>query len=396
MSRIDSFVNTFFAAEDLRNKRQQLELMEQNSMMDRVNVAANISAMIANPEMRQSLGFVVGGDEVLQDEINQMLQAISPGAGVLQRFAAAQGFAALGQQERENVERIGAVQETTGLTPSGVQTENFLEQLMSFDEADSEELQRLARARRSVLATQQTPGQLARDLTVADMPPEDLETMERIAGGLDLSEMQKNQIAQWAASNHIQWADLAQRGALGTAGLTLQWQLAQMQAESGAMGPQFNPNTLLTTMLQAEERLRTEHKSLSDSQIANLVTVYNSAADNLSAMNLYPPAVRLDPNDLGKGLGFLRPFLFGSGGAVVGAGLGALVGHPGAGALIGGAVGGVGGAATGGREEISIPQQGGPAGIPPELLNLQGRSTADFLEQLRALGLITGGEGGPQ
>lgn len=386
---MSDFINTFFQAENLKNQREQLAMQQQNSRAQRAQVATMLAARTRSPEGREEIAALID-----DPEIGSFLQDIALDQGVLGRIMADRGLRRMGEEGQEEIEDIAAPQEALGMAPSGVAAEQFLSQIPLG--ADETELEELGRIRRGQIGAGMSPGQIVADLTFADLPEEEQTAFHRIAGGTELSEMQRNQIAQWAAQNNIQWADLAQRGALGTAQLMQQMQLAEMQAQASG-GDMPSPNQLMTTMLQAEDRLRNE--DLSDQQKLNLITMYNSSADLLSGMGLYPPTVRLstDPDDLHQGLDFNRMFWFGAGGAGVGMTGGAAVGAlggpfgAGAGALIGG-LGGMGiGAFTqhrGGGTETAIREMPQQPGVATQLLDSQGNVRQELLETLERLGLI--------
>jgi len=324
-SGIEGFINTFFQAEALKNQRQQQAMLEQNSQVQRANVLSTMASTMADPDKQKMLSMFLGGDDQMAQMFGEVLQSVAPGQGVLQQLGARAGIERLEEGDREQMEDVAGVGALTGTTRSGLQTEEFL-QGIGFGQPTPEELDQLQRMRRAGVAAGTTPGQMAADITFADLPEEEQQAFHRIAGGIQLSEMEKNQIAHWAAQMGLNWADLEQRGAFGTIGFMMQLELAEMQMMAQGAGPEFSPNTLINTMNQAMQMAM--DKNLSDQGRVNAAVLYNNAADNLTAMGLWNPAIRLstDPDDFDKRTRAAGAFMYGTGFAAT-AGAGAMAGY---------------------------------------------------------------------
>lgn len=362
---INDFVKTFMEVEALKNQQRQIAVLEDNANISRLNSAMDAAAMLIDPEAQRMLAFAFGGDDQLQQYLAQILPQTAPAPGVLAGIGAARGYQSMTPEARQNIEQFGATQEIAGVSPGTMEGDSVLQTIArNAQTIPPEELLDVARGYASRLGAGMGPGQLQRELTVADLSPEDLQAMTYIEGGLSLSEAQKVQMAQFASRLNFDMMDLAQRGEIAMAQLEIQRRSAAGGGSGGAGGA--SANTLITTLTDMLEVYGNPEKNPTERAVA--AQVYNNTLRLLTEMGLFSGAAYVDPDprNMDSNARTARNILYGAGAGAIAGGL--VGGIPGA--VIGAGVGGMGGV---GWNAATTPV------ISQELLsNQQGNASVDL------------------
>jgi hypothetical protein len=161
MASMEGFIDTFFQEQALRNQRRQLQVIEDNSRVQRAQVLTDLVRLTTTRE-----GFEAIATLSLDPQFAQFAGTLDPTAQTLLNQAMASGIAAMEPEEREGVERQAAFRGIAGVSPAAVAEDQFLEQLLG-REASKQELETWGRMRQAMVAGT-TPAAAIEDVAAAD------------------------------------------------------------------------------------------------------------------------------------------------------------------------------------------------------------------------------------
>jgi hypothetical protein len=382
MSSLDSFINTFFSIENVKNQRESQRLAQENLLLNQEIAKTQKLATFA--ELAR-LAAENGGVEALTEQFGDpgfadYFRSLVPKGEVMEDQMFAQGIQEMSPELSATVAEGTALGRLTGMSAGQFAADQFRAGLdWSISPEDRDLLSTFGRAG----AVGTDPVTMRRTEAFSELDLEEVKKGLRIELGLELDAFQEETVAQWAADNGYKWADLAQRGAFGMAEIALAADRMSYEMAASDLGLP-SPNTLMTTLMDALESL--EDKSLPDAQRAVLITVFNATADNLSLLNLFPPEVRLPTelenyeNSILSMKALLGGVVGAAGGAIAGGAIGARTGRTPAAALGGAAAGGVAGLLAGAR--FSRPNvQEAISGVGPTSPLMRQRVLEDSLFQ---------------
>lgn len=299
---MQGFIQTFFAAENLKNQRELLAMQQHNSQIERNRILTDIARLSTTPEGREAIG-AMSQDPDFQEFVQ--LHNLAPSLSTIVERATVRGMEAMPEEETSAVERGAAIRALTGGGPGEFASSQFREQLLQG--ATPEEMAVLGPQARAREATGVTRGELALDEQLAALPPEEQQAAVRMMRGLELDAFEQEQVAKWAADNGLSWASLAQNGALGEVGLYLRaLELDLAAAAGGGGGPaDVSANNLLTQVDSSIRALSGITRTTPDATVLAEAARFNSAIVNLTRMGLMPaneqgePIFPLLPMDVG-------------------------------------------------------------------------------------------------
>jgi hypothetical protein len=245
------FIETFFMAEQLKNQRELLAMQQHNSEVERARVLTDLARMSDTEDGREMIG-MLSQDPQFQEFVQ--LNNLAPTLNTMVERGVMRGLEAQSEEQRADREDVAAGRALTGMDPGALAGSRLTEQLLSG--ATPREVEELGPQARTRHATGVGRGQLALDEQLAQLDPMDQRQIVRYMHDLDLNPMQREQVAQWAASHNLQLMGLVQQGALGEVGLILRaFELdALMGAQAaGGAGDEPSSNTLMS---QISEGLR--------------------------------------------------------------------------------------------------------------------------------------------
>lgn len=165
---VNDFIQTYLGVNQLLVQRQQLALANENARIARLQtiqgVAQNLYDRGAIPDLAQLAGDTAGGD------LNSVLEATAPGAGITQRGLEGEGLAAATPEERHRLAEESITRGATGVGTFELNKEQFLDHLLKDYNPSVAMRGQLGQAFAAQTAAGMAPGQLALSTAIAGLP----------------------------------------------------------------------------------------------------------------------------------------------------------------------------------------------------------------------------------
>jgi hypothetical protein len=304
MATVNDFLSTYFQIENVMMARREAELAEKNARINQLALLQGIRQQMVGAQPIADLA-QFGQDQLgLQGNIGGMLQGTVPGQGAVGRSLESEGLQGLdptrrGQIGEEAVTRAGAGQSSFGLN-----SEQFLDSLLNPRALADETFDEISAEFMSRLGTGQGLGQLSMSSALSQLTPEERQMGAGINMGTRLSagEMQQGEIAAQGA--RLNWAQLAQTGALAEADLTLRAGANEMNQRLGLLKMQIDSTgdvDAAATLLNITSLLRNmeQNKAMSKIEAEMYLKTLQNEFDRLRGAGYEAPNWEgITPDDL--------------------------------------------------------------------------------------------------